>query len=507
MVSGASVLGLPARFFAAAGTLARRPAVAACLLALLTAAVALPTLGANSLWLDEIFSWRASRSFSDLVAVAFSDRGSMLPYYTLQYLTHWLGDSEGLLRLPALAAGVAAVVLTYLIGAPLFGRAIGAGAALLLAVHPFFLHYAQEARGYTMGMALGVASQWLFLAGVQSRKGIGHWAAYVTVTLLAAASHYGVVLILTAQPVLLALQWRRRAPGALVAPLAAGAVAAAAVAGYMAAFGVFSAEPAGEVVPTTLSGVMDFVMTLSGGGFRRAWVIAALTLVLAAILIVRARRYRFENLAFAVCWFALPCLLLWGLQIFPVFSVRYLIFSVPAYCLLLSAALGVLPPLLRAAMCGLFLAAYLLGIREYLGSGSSENWRRATAEVNELACPGAATIYYAYFSALPFEYYLDREAAPRLRPIEIASADYQWHSRNLPPPSQSVLDSLAENYGEVWLILSHEAALGNSASEAHQQKIFATLERDYVRQNVYDFAGIRAVRFTSGQDADTCVSR
>lgn len=130
----------------------KRPALwtgAICLLALI-----LRLAGLNkSYWYDETLThYRVSGTLGDAF---FSS------YYPLAYVLTWftrgLADAPWALRLPNLAAGVLAVLLTYQAGKAWHSRAAGLWAALLMALSAFQIAVSQDARYYGLLSAAGAA--------------------------------------------------------------------------------------------------------------------------------------------------------------------------------------------------------------------------------------------------------------------------------------------------------------------------------------------------------------
>jgi hypothetical protein len=153
---------------------------------------------------------------------------------------------------------------------------------------------------------------------------------------------------------------------------------------------------------------------------------------------------------------------------------------------------------LRYVSLALILAASVLGLREWFTIKTTEQWREAVAAIEATACQGSAAVFYAYFSRHPFDYYAARLPKPNVEIVEIASEPYRWHSRDLPAPSMEALAALRREYEEVWLVRSHEAALGNRGSAAHQARIQSALAGPYRLQQTQRFAGIRADRYVAG---------
>lgn len=120
-------------------------------------------LGAKTLWLDEAFSlWVARHDLPTLFAwLTQIDHHPPLYYALLHFWVRWFGDSaEAIRSLSALTSTLAIPVFAWgtrrLAGAQV-GAQVGMVAALLLAISPFHLRYAQETRMYgvlTLAVAL-----------------------------------------------------------------------------------------------------------------------------------------------------------------------------------------------------------------------------------------------------------------------------------------------------------------------------------------------------------------
>jgi len=167
-------------------------------------------LGHPSLFIDEVFSWNASRG--DLSNLADSVRYSEVTpplYYLLLYgWLHVAGtDSEIVMRAPSVLAGIGVVASVYWLGMLVAGRRGALIAAALAAISPLLMVYAQQARAYVWVMlALTVAAA-AAIQGARDRS--GRWLA-----LAAVAAAVGILLHYTAIFVLVPLAiWLWRQPG------------------------------------------------------------------------------------------------------------------------------------------------------------------------------------------------------------------------------------------------------------------------------------------------------
>ena len=119
---------------------------------LLGCALRLYQMGDASLWSDEAFSaYWIHRPLSYLWTDGLIIETTPPLYYTLLKLwALFAGDSDAALRLFSAAASTATIPLVFLLGVELATPAAGLVAALLFALAPMQIYYAQEARVYAM---------------------------------------------------------------------------------------------------------------------------------------------------------------------------------------------------------------------------------------------------------------------------------------------------------------------------------------------------------------------
>ena len=108
-------------------------------------------IGNKGLWLDEAFSvWLGWHSLSEILSwVVRIDQHPPLYYFLLHF---WmaLGDSALIVRSFSALMGVLTIPIMYLLGRRLMGRNGGLLAAMILAISPFHVRFAQETRMYTL---------------------------------------------------------------------------------------------------------------------------------------------------------------------------------------------------------------------------------------------------------------------------------------------------------------------------------------------------------------------
>ncbi len=150
----------------------------------------LPGLWGRPLWYDEAFSAIfASRGLPAMLEATVGGAGEVHPllyYLLLRWWQSWLGAGPADVRSLSLLFGLGVVALGYGMGRRIFGPQGGMLAGLALALSPFQVHYAQEARMYSLLAFLLLAATWALWEALHE----GGWRFWVGFALLGAAAQY-----------------------------------------------------------------------------------------------------------------------------------------------------------------------------------------------------------------------------------------------------------------------------------------------------------------------------
>lgn len=310
---------------------------------------------------DEAFGYFFSlRPLTGIVSatLALQEPHPVASYFIQHGWLAWAGHSEFALRFLSVCGGVLAVPLLYRLGRRL-DLSMGSSllAAGLLAISPYAIWHSQDARMYSISLALTIASTWLALEALARRRWPA-WGAYLLVTWLALHTHYFSIFIVLAQNlfvfsrVLFVKQERQQllpwllAQGLLAAAYAPWLLAARSVLANYAGTGDSpglwqmlvrsqSAFAVGETMPAAqrpvLAGLAALLLLFgigslaaaprpnesSPGPYSRRWV-----------------------LWFLLLYLTVPLVATWvSAQSRPIFSERYLIAAVPPFFLLAASGL------------------------------------------------------------------------------------------------------------------------------------------------------------------------
>jgi Dolichyl-phosphate-mannose-protein mannosyltransferase len=171
-------------------------------------------LGAHDLWYDEVFSV--------LYAEFRSGGGPTLFWKILSFWIKIFGISEFSLRFLPMLFSFFTTIAVFLLGKELFNRKTALFSTWLIAVSPFHLWYAQEARHYSMSVFLGTLSSYILFLTLRQNS-LKKWAAFVLLSLAGVCTNYFHLFLLAAQFLygLYISQFRRRKVFLLFLPVAA----------------------------------------------------------------------------------------------------------------------------------------------------------------------------------------------------------------------------------------------------------------------------------------------
>lgn len=178
--------------------LTRRAVSAGALLLILALALGLRCyrLGAQSLWSDEGTSVAlAERDLATIARDAALDIHPPLYYWLLSGWVRLAGHSEAAVRALSALLGTTLVALIFALGVQILEPRAALVAALLAAIHPFQIYYAQEARMYMLLAAVTAAAMLALVAVVQRRAGWPAWAALIALEAAGLYTHYSFVFV------------------------------------------------------------------------------------------------------------------------------------------------------------------------------------------------------------------------------------------------------------------------------------------------------------------------
>ncbi len=425
-------------------------------------------IDAEGLWIDEAFSvWLARQPFRQMLRwIVRIDQHPPLYYALLHGWIRLVGDSEFAVRTLSALFSTLTIPVIYRLGRRVAGETAGLLAALILAVSPFHVRFAQEARMYALlaleaSLAL-YAVTIISLPQPETRNSKLATTIYILFTAAALWTHNTAIFLFLATTLFLLLLrspaplLRSSAPLFLWLPWLVPFIRQAA--GVYHRF--WLPAPTWESVIGVLGAFLcDFLPLPLLGVCVVSVALAALALLGLARLRQKPIRAALLTIAFVTPIAGELLVSLWR----PIFYARTLIWaSLPLYVLM---AVGLASWRRRSR---LFIAALIallavngLALHNYYVDFEKEAWDEAAALVAERVRPDDLILFNATWGQIPFDYYfrrlynhpVDEHGAPvdLCGLFERGVLEPQMTEEDLPR-----LQALVRDRERVWLIYSHD---------------------------------------------------
>lgn len=410
---------------------------------LLATLLRLPWLGAQSIAFDESFSLAVGQAdWSTLFRAILSDGVHPPLFYVIHKGALFLwGDAPFGQRFLAAFFSIIGVPLIYWAGRLIFNRRVGLLAALLLALNPLQVWFAQEARMYSLLSVLAIISMALFWQALQTGRR-RYWVALAIVNSIIFGVHYFGFLIPVSQLAFIIATFRQNhrqlrpwAVTQMVAflPLLPWLIGTALR--ETQSFGIgFLERPLPLDVPLTLWNFTTGWSTYFLGP------VSILALVLFAVASINGLRggqpgFRFSQLLL-IFWVFLPLILVWIIsQRRAFYADRYLSFIIPGLMLLVAFGAVRINALFwrRLLLAGLVLASVSgLANTHFDPAFFKDDWRGTVSYLEQHSQPEDIILIYNSHLQLPFTYHyhgdLPYQPVTRLqanRPIEPLTTGYR----------------------------------------------------------------------------------
>jgi len=370
-----------------------------------TLAVMLWGILRTSYWRDEAATLAAvRRPFGDLVGML----GNVDAVHGAYYMIIWAvvrlgGSSEAVTRLPSALAMAAAAAGVAAIGRRLVSPRAGLLAGLVFAALPEVSWYGQDTRSYALVMALGTTAGYLLVRAVHARGSRRGWlAGYgLALTALGLVNIFGLMLA-AAHGLTVVLAVGRPAARAGRRSLLRGWLAAAAVAGA-AASPIFVLAWAQRSQEHWLKkpGLRTLLALRYLVGPPTLVIVVLLAIGCAVVIAAAGGRARLtaqwpaKLSALCLPWLLLPPAILLACSLIqPVYTLRYILVSLPALALLAGAALAALGRAAGAIALAVVVVTGLpaqVDVRSHGAHG--DNIRMADTIVAAARRPGDAVLY------------------------------------------------------------------------------------------------------------------
>jgi hypothetical protein len=391
--------------------------------------------------------------------------GNMQPLYFLLQYVFWplIERNAFVFRFLPSAIGLLVVALTYKLGEALWSREAGLVGALLTALLPLQVRYAQIARPYSLLAALSLASAYFLVQGIRTNR-TRHWVGFAIAATLNFYNHFNSLLVLAAEGLAAGIWWlvmllkvlKKREPAGRLLGMAAAflTVALLCAPGLVRLIGLpwvglDGGSGPGTEVAVELTLPFFRVFLYKAGLTTSGLQLAVVVLMLVGLAAALHRREGF-SLLLTLLWLALPFAALSLVRAPRPFVERYLIFVPPVALLLAGRGVafageraGTLGRrrgarwLVTVALTGGLALLFVAPLRTYYAQNRAEVRLDRTLEVVERnAGPGDLVLISPRFL---------------VRPLSAEGAEVRYLAQH---PTSAELADLADRGGRIWILYS-----------------------------------------------------
>lgn len=457
------------------------------------------SLDFQGLWRDEVDQWRFALSPLKEMLSHFAEPGWNGPLFS-PLLRMWIigvGDTVYAMRYLSLLCGVLSISLLYVLSQRLFNQKVAFWSATMCALSPYMVWYAQEVKMYTWVPMLIILALYALERASKKSSWIW-WTVTLTSTCLAFYSHILAALVI---PVLALWYWltpnRHKK-----AWLGGGLVFIFLVLPYVPLLlwqlpTVFVERDTGYPAFTIIEMITALLTGWTAGVYMGAWTgglishsITGLLCVLAIWGLLGKDILRVSKL---VVWLAVPFVAIGFVSLKnPIFTDRYLIWSAPAFYILVAVGITKLAKVNRVLMWCIGFAA-ILSVIPALYSQSmypiKPQFNKVADNLMRLNTVEDLLLFQIPYNAHVFNYYSQNQiynwdAAPYTN-WKLSDGSYQVGENYV----HQEMSRIVSGYQGIWLIYS-EVAWGDE-----RQLVKNWLDTRWLLVDKQDFIGVTLYKY------------
>lgn len=436
-------------------------------------------LGGPSIWFDEAFSyWTSSEDPGKILEVV---KGEPHPPFYFFFLHFWLkfGSSEFLMRLPSVLFGLLTLTGLYLLAAYLFGRRTALVSSFLYAAHFMAFYSDTDARMYAPFSAFVVLSFYFFARLLKEGKKTDAIGYTFFITLSLYTHYFGFFVLLSQLIAFIAAGFPRKGIVAvswlcsMVLFLPWLFIMADQAKGRM---GSHAPSPSIYDIEGTLKIFSGLGAFISDNHLKMIVLIAAEVIFLFLLgagfycMLIKENKDKI-NLCLLSAYVMIPFVLSYAVAVFahlPIYSVRYLLFLSPAFCIIIGAGVS----LMNARKARIFLipavsAFFIFNFISFYNYNTDpifwrQDWRSCVAYIEKNSQAGDAILFNPPYCQFPFNfYYKDRKGRIYVEKESFTlSYDKEYFKKggleqlSLISLNEALLKSLAGKHKRIWFITS-----------------------------------------------------
>jgi len=442
-------------------------------------------IGQKNLWLDETASlYLAQKQFLPMIKEIVESDAHPPLYNTLLHL--WIRGGKNITyprnlsprvitetRTRSLSAllGILTIFLTYRIGRLFFGEKTGLLASLIMATSSYQIFYAQEARLQTLVISLILFSLYFFYRGL-NEKNKSPWLGFIISTTLSIYTFFYSFFIILVENLFFLIHFKRYRSSLrklIISQAIILLLFSPWIPVLMQRIALVKSIPTatGFSLSAALLNTRLLLRDFTFGYPRFAspeWLTSLTLLLFLSLAIYGWRKHsRKDTSLLLLLWLFFPLLIVFSFPLkIHIFQSKYLIFSSPAYYLLLSGGLIKLKSRkVSGALLTMLILLNFASLRVYyLKNFIKEDWKEVAKYVEANSRDEDLILFDPPYLGFAFDYYysgnLDRAGIPKedfLKDIANLKTNYTgiWLIRDYSPvsrPSGTAQARLKEKYLE-----------------------------------------------------------
>ncbi len=394
---------------------------------LLSCAVRIIGIAKESYWLDEAISVKQAQASSvNLIELVKVEMHMPLYLYLSRGWNDLFGVSEFSLRMLSLIFGVLAVYVIFLLGKRMFNERVGIYSALLLALSPIAIYYSQEARLYTIFMFIVLLSFYMFISYLKYDK-FKYLLFYLLVNILMLYTNIFAFVVLGIQALWVLFKNRKYLVSISIAialsilalmPIILNILLNYSNYNYVEKNWMFpSIDKIWMMLVHYASGILIFFIIMFVVIFGLRIYLKKSKFILKNVFKISGFNVKSavnvndkseisNSLLMLFFWVIVPIIFVWLLFIVqPLFHERYLLFTLPAYILLLAFSISQFKSKYRTGIIFVLVLFSIYAIFVQYQTVNKDDWRTASEFLKNNVKPTDYLLINPYYQQDPLTYY------------------------------------------------------------------------------------------------------
>jgi len=363
----------------------------------------------ESYWVDEILTVRQGQATLSTLSLYLKGEMHMPLYIYLSWAwIHAFGTLEFATRIFSAIFGVLCVYIIYLIGKKMFNERIGVYAALLLTLSPIAIYYSQEARLYSMFMFIVLLSFYMFIKYLE--KGERKYLIwYIIINILMLYTDIFAFVVLGIHALYILIRNRNRLKEIFVALTISVLSLIPMIMTIILQYSNFDKSDKSWLLPSFGKIIL---MLIHYCGNIMLFITFLIISIIGIVIYTRHvknqsnKKNIINNLTLLIIWAIIPIITVLILVVIqPLFNERYLLFTLPAYILIIAFVISQFKIKYQNILLILILILSTCALVIQYQTTNKDNWRGTAQFLKDNVKEGDYLLITPYYHQESLTYY------------------------------------------------------------------------------------------------------